>query len=67
MTPPEGTLYLNYPEAAITRRSLINDVTCVTGRPNGCGFEQQLESILASDRNTANGGFSREDACSPSS
>ncbi|MGB5349179.1 MAG: hypothetical protein WBN10_06230 [Polyangiales bacterium] len=61
-TPPEGTLYLNFPEPPFTQTDFIDDVTCVTGQTDGCGFEQQLEAILASDRNTANGGFSREDA-----
>jgi hypothetical protein len=61
-TPPEGTLYLNYPEPGFDAMDLVNDVECVTGQTDGCGFEQQLESILASDRNTANGGFSREGA-----
>ena len=41
---------------------MISDVDCVTGQDDGCGFEQQLESILASDRNTANGGFNRDGA-----
>ncbi len=62
VTPPEGTLYLNYPEPSFTPADLISDVECVTGQDDGCGFEQQLESILASDRNTANGGFSRDGA-----
>ena len=64
-TPPEGTLYLNFPEPPFNRDDFISDVTCVagvTGEVPGCGFEQQLEAILASNRNTANGGFSREDA-----
>jgi len=61
-TPPDGTLYLNYPEPGFDQADLISDVTCVTGQDDGCGFEQQLESILASDRNTANGGFSRDGA-----
>jgi hypothetical protein len=61
-TPPEGTLYLNYPESDFTPDDLVNDVKCVTGQTDGCGFEQQLEAILASNRNTANGGFNREDA-----
>jgi len=64
-TPPEGTLYLNFPEDPFTQADFIDDVTCVTGvtgQDDSCGFEQQLEAILASDRNTANGGFSREDA-----
>ena len=62
-TPPEGTLYLNFPEPPFNQADFISDVTCVTGETGGgCGFEQQLEAILASDRNTANGGFSREDA-----
>ncbi|MBW2688025.1 MAG: hypothetical protein JRE19_19280, partial [Deltaproteobacteria bacterium] len=77
ITPPEGTLYLNRPEPGFDDADLISDVTCITGQgadedPNvdpprdkdawGCGFEQQLESILASDRNTANFGFSRDGA-----
>ena len=63
ITPPEGTLYMNYfPESQFTPQDLIDDVECVTGQDNGCGFEQQLESILASDRNTANGGFNRDGA-----
>jgi hypothetical protein len=67
ITPPMGTLYLNYPESGFDDVDLINDVECITGQgadPNlwGCGFEQQLESILASDRNTANGGFNRDGA-----
>ena len=63
ITPPEGTLYMNYfPDSGFTPQDLINDVECVTGQDNGCGFEQQLESILASDRNTANGGFNRDGA-----
>ncbi|MBT8465738.1 MAG: hypothetical protein HKP36_13995 [Myxococcales bacterium] len=61
-TPPAGTLYLNYPEPPFSQADFIDDVTCVTGQADGCGFEQQLEAILASDRNTANGGFSRDDA-----
>jgi hypothetical protein len=61
-TPPEGTLYLNYPEVGFDQNDFVSDVACVTGQDNGCGFEQQLESILASDRNTANGGFNRVDA-----
>jgi len=62
LTPPDGTLYLNYPEAGFDANDLINDVACVIGQADGCGFEQQLEAILASDRNTANAGFNREDA-----
>ncbi len=61
-TPPPGTLYLNFPEPGFTAADLINDVECVTGQDNGCGFEQQLEAILAQDRNSANDGFSREGA-----
>lgn len=61
-TPPEGTLYLNYPEPGFTAADLVNDVECVTGQDNGCGFEQQLEAVLAQDRNSANDGFSREGA-----
>jgi len=61
-TPPLGTLYLNYPEMGFDEVDFINDVECVTGQDDGCGFEQQLEAILASDRNTANSGFNRDDA-----
>ncbi|MBW1832501.1 MAG: hypothetical protein JRJ10_12540, partial [Deltaproteobacteria bacterium] len=62
VTPPEGTLYLNHPEPGFTAADLVSDVECVTGQDDGCGFEQQLESIVASDRNTANGGFYRDGA-----
>jgi hypothetical protein len=63
ITPQGDDLYLNYfPESQFTPQDLIDDVECVTGQDNGCGFEQQLESILASDRNTANGGFNRDGA-----
>jgi len=62
VTPREGALYLNFPEPGFTEADLISDVTCVIGQGDGCGFEQQLESILASDRNTANGEFNRDDA-----
>ena len=62
MTIPEGTLYLNYPEPPFDAVDLVNDVECLTGQDNGCGYEQQLEAILESDRNPANGGFSRDDA-----
>ena len=63
-TPPEGTLYLDRPTDASASFDMqfVADVECVTGQADGCGFEQQLESILASDRNTANAGFNREDA-----
>ncbi len=67
-TPPAGTLYLNInPDSSFTPEAFVDDVECVTGQgapPDnwGCGFEQQLESILASERNTANAGFSREGA-----
>ena len=61
-TPPLGTLYLNFPEDGFDEVDFINDVECVTGQDDGCGFEQQLEAILASDRNTANSGFNRDDA-----
>ncbi|MDH3725963.1 MAG: hypothetical protein OER77_00390 [Myxococcales bacterium] len=61
-TPPAGTIYLNFPEAPFTPTDFVEDVECVTGQTDGCGFEQQLESILAQDRNSANGGFSRQDA-----
>ncbi|MGB8331663.1 MAG: hypothetical protein WCE62_16160 [Polyangiales bacterium] len=64
-TPPDGTLYLNH-EPGDNQTALVNDVTCITGQGTdgmwGCGFEQQLESILASTRNTANSGFNRDDA-----
>ncbi len=62
VTPPPGTLYLNYPEGNFTPADLVEDVRCLTGQDNGCGFEQQLEAVLASDRNPANSGFNREDA-----
>jgi hypothetical protein len=66
ITPPEGTTYLNYPEANFTPVDLVDDVRCLTGQDNGCGFEQQLEAILASDPatggNPANSGFNRTDA-----
>ena len=66
ITPPEGTSYLNYPEANFTPTDLVEDVRCLTGQDNGCGFEQQLEAILASDPasggNPANSGFNRSDA-----
>ncbi|MEM7139252.1 MAG: hypothetical protein AAF500_21955 [Myxococcota bacterium] len=61
-TPPEGTRYLNFPEQDFTQQDFISDVECVTGQTNGCGFEQQLEAILAQNRNSANDGFSRQDA-----
>jgi len=61
-TPPSGTLYLNYPEPPFTQADFTNDVECVTGQSDGCGFEQQLEAILAADRNTANAGFNRDGA-----
>jgi len=64
-TPPDGTLYLDY-QSGDNQTALVNDVTCITGQGTngmwGCGFEQQLESILASSRNTANAGFNRDDA-----
>ena len=70
ITPPEGTSYLNYPEANFTPTDLVEDVRCLTGQDDGCGFEQQLEAILASDPasggNPANSGFNRSDACSRS-
>ncbi len=78
ITPPSGgTLYLNYPEPGFDAMDLVDDVECVTGQGAdadltvdppitkdtwGCGFEQQLESILASGRNTANRGFNRDGA-----
>jgi hypothetical protein len=62
VTPPADTFFLNYPEGNFSQQDLIDDVECVTGQDNGCGFEQQLESILASDVNGANAGFNREDA-----
>ncbi len=61
-TPPEGTQYLNYPEPGFNETDLINDVECLTGQDDGCGFEQQLEAILASDGASGNAGFNREDA-----
>jgi hypothetical protein len=63
-TPPEGTLYLDRPTDATPTFDMqfVEDVECVTGQADGCGFEQQLESILASDRNTANAGFNRDGA-----
>ena len=64
-TPPDGTLYLNY-NTGDDPMALVNDVTCITGQGTdgmwGCGFEQQLESIVASDRNTGNAGFNRDGA-----
>jgi hypothetical protein len=62
VTPPADTFYLNFPEGNFTPEQFVSDVECVTGQDNGCGFEQQLESILASENNGANAGFSREDA-----
>jgi len=62
ITPPEGTQYINYPEPGFDETDLIDDVRCVTGQDDGCGFEQQLEAILASDRAPGNAGFNREDA-----
>ncbi|UCF47380.1 MAG: hypothetical protein JSU89_09400, partial [Myxococcales bacterium] len=65
-TPPADTLYLNRSDG--TDAEFVRDVTCITGQTDGipanagCGFEQQLESILAQDRNGANAGFSREGA-----
>ncbi len=63
-TPPEGTLYLDRPTDASASFDMqfVADVECVTGQADGCGFEQQLEALLASDRNTANAGFNRDDA-----
>ncbi|MCZ6806645.1 MAG: hypothetical protein O7F08_06800 [Deltaproteobacteria bacterium] len=61
-TPPAGTIYLNHPEPGFTAFDFVEDVECVTGQTDGCGFEQQLESILAQGRNSANVGFSRQDA-----
>jgi hypothetical protein len=61
-TPPEGTLYLSYPEPGFDAADLVSDVECLSGRTDGCGYEQQLEAILASNRNSANQGFDREDA-----
>jgi hypothetical protein len=63
-TPPLGTLYLDRPTGASSGfdAQFVSDVECVTGQDDGCGFEQQLESILASDRNTANAGFNRDGA-----
>jgi len=65
-TPPADTLYLNRSDG--TDAEFVRDVTCITGQTDGsqenagCGFEQQLESILEQGRNGANAGFSREDA-----
>ncbi|MGB5809574.1 MAG: hypothetical protein WBG86_03530 [Polyangiales bacterium] len=61
-TAPEGTMYLNFPEQGFTQQEFISDVECVTGQTNGCGFEQQLEAVLAQNRVSANAGFSRQDA-----
>ncbi len=61
-TITEGTQYINFPEAGFDAQDLIDDVTCLTGQDFGCGFEQQLEAILASDRAPGNAGFNREDA-----
>jgi hypothetical protein len=62
VTPPEGTLYLNFPEPGFIEADFVSDIECLTGQADGCGFEQQLEAILESDRNAANGGFNREGA-----
>lgn len=68
LPPNDGTLYLNRPEPGFTDLEFVRDVECVTGQTDGnpatsgCGFEQQLESILAQGRNPANAGFSRQDA-----
>jgi hypothetical protein len=44
----------------------VDDVTCVTGQGTdgmwGCGYEQQLESIVTSSGNSANAGFNRDGA-----
>ena len=63
-TPPEGTLYLDRPTDADANYDMqfVSDVECVTGQQDGCGFEQQLEAILASDRNQTNAGFNRDGA-----
>jgi len=63
-TPPTGTLYLNRPTSADMSFDalFVQDVECITGQADGCGFEQQLESILAQNRNPGNSGFSRDDA-----
>ncbi|MDH3625753.1 MAG: hypothetical protein OES69_10475 [Myxococcales bacterium] len=70
-TPPADTFYLDRPTGASMSFDVqfVDDVECVTGQPadfisvgGGCGFEQQLEAILAQDRNGANAGFSRQDA-----
>jgi len=64
-TAVPGAFYLNY-NTGDDRVALVDDVTCITGQGTdgmwGCGFEQQLESIVASDRNTANAGFNRDGA-----
>jgi hypothetical protein len=62
ITPPEGTPYLTYPEPGFDETDLVDDILCVTGQDDGCGFEQQLEAILASRRAPSNAGFSREAA-----
>jgi hypothetical protein len=62
VTPPQDTLYLNFPEPNFTAADLVSDVECLTGQQDGCGFEQQLQAILESDSNPANSGFNREDA-----
>ena len=62
VTPAAGTLYLDFPEPGSSEANPVSDFSCLIGQDDGCGFEQQLESILASDRNTANGGFNRESA-----
>ena len=63
-TPPAGTLYLDRPPNADMSFDVqfVQDVECITGQADGCGFEQQLESILAQSRNPGNSGFSRDDA-----
>ena len=63
--PPDGTFYLNY-ETGDDPMDLVDDVTCITGQGTtgmwGCGFEQQLESIVASNGKSANAGFNRDGA-----
>jgi hypothetical protein len=65
LTPAPGAFYLNY-NLGDDRDALVDDVTCITGQGTdgmwGCGFEQQLESIVASDRSTVNVGFNRDGA-----
>ena len=65
-TPPEGTLYLEFPNPPFTESDLVNDVECLARQGNpanpSCGYEQQLQAILTQDGNSANLGFERQDA-----